>query len=303
MAAVHVVGSINRDIVAYVEHLPRPGETVIGLRSASFPGGKGANQAVAAARMGARVRLQGRVGADALGREMTAFLVAEGIDVGGVGIADAAATGLALITVDAASQNVIAVVPGANIAWPQGLGPFQPAGGDVVVCQFEVPLGIVSAAFEAARAAGATTVLNPAPWQPLPAALLALVDVLVVNEIEMSGITGEPVDAIEDRALPAVARALLDRGPGAVIVTLGKAGAMVVERDRRALRLPGKPVRAIDTTGAGDCFVGVLSAMLAAGEDLGPAADIANRAAAISVTREGAASSMPHRAEVLGTSA
>lgn len=299
MAAVYVVGSINRDIVAYVEHLPRPGETVIGLRSASFPGGKGANQAVAAARMGARVHLQGRVGADALGQEMTAFLAAEGIDVGGVAIADGAATGLALITVDAASQNVIAVVPGANLAWPQGLGSFQPARGDVVVCQLEIPVDIVMATFEAARTSGATTILNPAPWQPLPPALLHLVDVLVVNEIEMSGITGEPVEAIEDRALPAVGRALLDRGPGSVIVTLGKAGAMVVERDRRALRIPGRPVRAIDTTGAGDCFVGALAAMLAAGEDLGPAADTANRAAAISVTREGAASSMPRRAEVI----
>jgi ribokinase len=298
MAAVHIVGSINRDIVAYVEHLPRPGETVIGLRSASFPGGKGANQAVAAARMGARVHLQGRVGADALGKEMTAFLAGEGIDVGGVRIADGAATGLALITVDAASQNVIAVVPGANLVWSQGLGPFQPARGDVVVCQLEVPVDIVSATFVEAHAAGAVTILNPAPWQPLPAALLHLVDVLVVNEIEMSGITGEPVEAIEDRALPAVARALLDRGPHSVIVTLGKAGALVVERDRRALRVPGRPVRAIDTTGAGDCFVGALAAMLAAGEDLGAAADIANRAAAISVTREGAASSMPRRDDV-----
>jgi ribokinase len=297
MPKVHVVGSINRDIVAYVDHLPRPGETVLGRLSASFPGGKGANQAVSACRLGAPVGLTGRVGSDPLGDEMLRFLSGEGIDVAGVS-RSTEATGIALITVDGASQNTIAVVPGANEDWPAGCPPFAPTAADIVVCQLEVPLEVVTGAFEAARAVRATTVLNPAPYRQLPDRLLHLTDLLVLNEIELSGLTGEPVEQIDDKLLPSIVRRLIARGPKAVIVTLGRAGALVVESDRRAQRVPGRPVRAVDTTGAGDCFVGALAAALLEDQPLALAAEFANRAAALSVTREGAAASMPMRAQV-----
>jgi ribokinase len=229
---------------------------------------------------------------------MREFLAGAGVEVSGVAEVEGAATGVALITVDAASQNAITVVPGANHRFDGGLGAMSIAPSDIVICQLEVPLAIVAAAFAAARSARATTLLNPSPCQPLPPAIVSAADIIVLNEIELAQMLGQPVEAVADRELLASARSLLERGPRAAIVTLGAGGVLVVERDRPATRLAGIAVRAVDTTGAGDCFVGALAAELLRGGDLAAAAHFANRAAAISVTREGAASSIPTRAEV-----
>lgn len=303
MAAVTVVGSINRDIVAFVPRLPAPGETVLGHRAAQFPGGKGANQAVAAVRLGqpagAPVRMVGCVGADAFGDEMRAFLAGEGINVSGVRRREAIATGIALITVDTAGENAIAVVPGANHAWDDGLPPLSLAARDVVVCQLEIPLRVVSAVFTAARAARATTILNPAPFQSLPSDLLPLIDVLILNEVELAQMLGRDMPvATGSASLAQAARDVLGRGPRAIIATLGAAGCLVIDAAGRTEHIAGIAADAVDTTGAGDCFVGAVASTLAAGGDLVAAAHLANRAAAISVTRAGAAASYPRRSDM-----
>lgn len=301
MPTVHVVGSINRDIVAYVDKIPAPGETVGGSGSAQFPGGKGANQAVAAARLtpaGSTVVMVGNVGDDSFGRDMRAFLQSEGIDDKLVATITESPTGIALITVDPKGENAIAVAPGANHAWPNGLPRMAIGARDIVVCQLEVPIAITGAAFDAAKAARAVTILNPSPIHPLPQAVLDASDILVVNEHEAAALLGVSLVDVDDRRLVSAARNLTEIGPRAVVITLGAAGALVVEADGRAQRLPGQTVRAIDTTGAGDCFVGALAAALMRDEPLAEAAAFANRAAAISVTRKGAASSYPRLAEL-----
>lgn len=301
MSTAYVVGSINRDIVAYVDKIPAPGETVSGTGSAQFPGGKGSNQAVALARLaskGTDVAMVGQVGDDGFGRDMLAFLQGEKIDVSRIGVLRGVPTGIALINVDPNGENAIAVAPGANHAWARGLPDLPLKASDIVVCQLEVPLEITAAAFAAAKTAGATTLLNPSPMKPLPDDLLAATDILVVNEIEAAALLKIRVSDIDDRRLIPSARALIKLGPRAVVVTLGAAGVLAVEADGRATRLPAPAVRAIDTTGAGDCFVGALAAALMRDERLAEAAAYANRAAAISVTRKGAAQSYPRSAEL-----
>lgn len=306
MPAITVVGSINKDIVAYVSAHPKPGETVLGDRSAQFPGGKGTNQAVAAARLRAdpatSVRMVGRIGFDAFGSEMLRFLRDEGIDVAQVKATDRAGTGIALITVDASGENAITVVSGANMLWIEGLTELPFAARDVVVCQLEIPLAIVQAAFVQAKAANATTILNPAPYHDLSEGILSRTDILVLNEIELCQMLGRELGEIasNQQTFPA-AREVLAMGPTAVIVTLGAAGVLLVEKSGRAERIPGQAVRTVDTTGAGDCFVGALAAELLRDDDLFAAAHYANRAAAISVTRPGAASSIPHRLDLIGS--
>lgn len=301
MSTAYVVGSINRDIVAYVDKIPAPGETVSGTGSAQFPGGKGSNQAVALARLaskGTDVAMVGQVGDDGFGRDMLAFLQGEKIDVSRIGVLRGVPTGIALINVDPNGENAIAVAPGANHAWARGLPDLPLKASDIVVCQLEVPLEITAAAFAAAKTAGATTLLNPSPMKPLPDDLLAATDILVVNEIEAAALLKIRVSDIDDRRLIPSARALIKLGPRAVVVTLGASGVLAVEADGRATRLPAPAVRAIDTTGAGDCFVGALAAALMRDERLAEAAAYANRAAAISVTRKGAAQSYPRSAEL-----
>ncbi len=299
MATAHIVGSINRDIVAYVDRLPAPGETVLGRRAAAFPGGKGANQAVAIARLGGAARMIGRVGTDAFGAEMTAFLVSESVDVSAVTRVPDVATGIALITVDRASENTIAVVPGANHAWTDS-PDLRCARGDAVVCQLEIPLPVIASAFLQARAAGATTVLNPAPFQPLPSDLRSLIDILILNEIELAQMTGQGPDpaaiASMDDVRSAV-RSLIEQGLKSVIVTLGADGALLATAHGQHT-VPGHEVAARDTTGAGDCFVGAFVAETLRGTCARDAMAFANRAAALSVTREGAAVSFPTRADI-----
>lgn len=298
MGRVLVLGSINRDIVVCVPRIPRPGETVLGNSSAEYPGGKGANQAVAAQRMGADVALIGATGDDGFGAAMRAFLAQEGINLDQVAVLPDVPTGIALITVESNGENAITVSPGANARVGEGgLPSLDLKAGDYLVCQFEIPLSAVMAGFQQARASGARSVLNPAPMQAISPDLLALTDILVLNEHELAQCTGiadassQPIEAMAE-----LARAHPDL---VVIATLGARGCIALAKGE-ITRIAGEPVPAIDTTGAGDCFVGALAALLAQGLALEQALRLANRAAGISVTRKGAASSMPMRAEILG---
>ncbi len=296
MGAVHVFGSINRDLVAFVDALPRPGETVIATSFARFPGGKGANQAVAARRLGARTTMTGSVGDDRDGDELLAFLSSEGVDVSGVGRQTGVPTGTAFVTVGG-GQNAIVAVPGANAVWDDPLPLERIAPGDVVLTQFEIPAEVVAAVVRAAAAAGAIAILNPAPARAVEAALLRDVGVMVLNELELAALAGTPLDAADPRALERAARSLRARGPRTVVATLGPAGALVCTADECRMA-PAPRVEPADTTGAGDCFIGALAASLAGGEDMAAAVGLANRAAALSVTRRGAAASFPRREEL-----
>jgi ribokinase len=288
---IHVIGSINRDIVVFVDRHPVPGETMIGRRWSTFPGGKGANQAVAAARLNCPVHMIGRIGTDAFGHDMRAFLQSEGINISAIQTVSNAATGIALITVDAKSENSIIVVPGANRIW-DAAPKIDAEPGDIVIAQLEIPLSIVTTTFQTSKIAGATTVLNPSPHEPLPKALLAATDIIVLNEIELGQMAGRGVDLARPDAIIAAARLLISFGPTTIVVTLGARGAIVVTQED-ATTIPAHSVKPVDTTGAGDCFTGALAAGLLAGNSIQFAATRASRAAALSVTREGAAASFP----------
>ncbi len=299
MGRVVVVGSINMDIVATAARLPAPGETVAGDDLRRFPGGKGANQAVAAARAGAPTAMVGAVGADAAGAELAAFLAAAGVDTTAVDVVSGVTSGTAVIVVDADGENVIVVIPGANAYLaPSDVDRAHVAPGDVVVVQFEVPPATVVAALRHARAHGATTILNPAPFREIDADLAALVDVLVLNEHELATASGCALTVTSSTAALGVAVAQLPRPLGATtVVTLGARGAVAFTADR-AFEVPGIATAAVDATGAGDCFVGVLAARIAAGDPLDQALARANTAAAICVERPGAGPSMPTAAEI-----
>jgi ribokinase len=298
MGRVFVAGSINMDVVATAERHPRVGETVFGKNVLYFPGGKGANQAVAAAKLGAATTLIGRLGRDAFGTELRAFLVNQGVDLSLVRETADAHTGTAIITL-ADADNTIVVVPGANgLVTPEDVAAVPLANGDIAVSQFEVPLPAISAFFTRARVAGATTILNPAPAQEFDRDLLDLVEVLVLNETELGLLAKTEFREGDDAArFVAAARSLRTRSDQNICVTLGKRGVVALV-DGEAIIVPGRAVKAIDTTGAGDCFVGALAARLAAGAAVSAALDYANAAAAISVQRMGAAPSMPTSAEV-----
>ncbi|WP_234681513.1 ribokinase [Bradyrhizobium monzae] len=298
MGRVFVAGSINMDVVATADRHPRVGETVAGREVLYFPGGKGANQAVAASRLGAKTTLIGRLGTDAFGAELRTFLTAQGIDPGSIKETPETHTGTAIITV-AASDNTIVVIPGSNaLVSADDVASVPLAKGDVAVSQFEVPLPTIAAFFQRAHAAGATTLLNPAPAQKMSPELLALVDILVLNETELGFLAGtELSDNDEAATIIDVARKLQARGDQTICITLGKRGVLALAgSDEFAVR--GRVVKAVDTTGAGDCFVGALASQLADGVPLRAALAFANAAASISVQRMGAGPSMPTAAEV-----
>ncbi len=290
MSQVLVIGSINVDLVVAVPHLPRPGETVLGGRFARHFGGKGANQAVAAARAGAQVTMLGAVGRDAYGDESLAALAAEGIDVTKVRRVDEL-TGVALITVTSDGENQIAVAPGANrlVADAEPDLPDPPPGA-VLLASLEVPMAAVAVAMRWALKHRLVIVLNPAPAQLLPVELLAGGPILTPNRGELLTAT---LASDPDAALLALQRT----GAGPVIVTLGAAGALLVDGAQRS-EIPARPLTAVDATGAGDTFSGVLAAWLADGRPIKEAAQAANAAAGLSVTRAGARGGMPTRAEI-----
>jgi len=320
-ADVVVVGSANTDLAVTAQSLPRPGETVTeGALHTGF-GGKGANQAVAARRAGAEVAFVARMGADAHAERYLEHLRAEGIDIGAISHDRRAASGVALIAVDAAGHNQIAVASGANARLrPAHLkaGLRRVRAHTVVVAQLEVPIDTVEAAFRAARRAGATTMLNPAPVPSstdkvptatftgtasdetplvglLPQTLVALTDVVIVNQVEAEQLTGRSVPGVVHARRAAAA--LIENGFGAAVVTLGDRGAVWTD-DTGNGRTAAPRVKAIDTVGAGDTFVGYLASGLARGIALGDSVAEAVHAAALAVTRRGAQSGIPRRPEV-----
>jgi len=297
MGRVIVCGSVNMDVVVQSARRPKPGETLLGAEVAFLPGGKGLNQAVAAARLGVSTSMFGAVGDDAFGERLRAFLADSDVDTLGLQVVPGQASGLALIQV-AEGDNAITVASGANSCFNESMVSVAPTRDAVWVAQFETPLQATDAIMRAAHQAGARTVLNLAPFQPCPAALLASIDVAVLNEIELAQATSTEIDATSPvSAVFEACRKLRIRGAGAVVATLGRRGAVVVTADD-AVAVPGVEARVIDTTGAGDCFVGALAARLADSATPVEAARYANVAAACSVERLGAAPSMPTAAEV-----
>lgn len=291
MSDVLVLGSANMDLVVRQPRLPHPGETLFGSSFATVSGGKGLNQAVAAARAGADVGFLGAVGADEFGDRLRATLRADGVDLTGLVTVDGR-SGIAAISVVDGGENSIVVVAGANDA----IVGLDDRSRDLIrasrylVAQLERPAGLVGEAFAVARAAGVTTVLTPAPVIELPSGLLEHVDVLVPNAAEACELAG-----LDDATAAALA---LSTSAGTVVMTRGAEGALVARDGRVVVEIPARRVTAVDTTGAGDTFVGVLVATLAAGEPLDAALRAATAAASISVTRPGATTSMPSRAEI-----
>ena len=298
-AKVVVVGSLNMDLVARAQRLPRPGETLAGDRFFTAPGGKGANQAVAVARLGGSVAMVGSVGDDGYGPQLRDGLVAEGIDCQGVITCQGVSSGVALITVDAASQNCIVIIPGGNgLLTPQAVQRFDALlqAAEVVICQLEVPLETVAWTLARAHELGKQVILNPAPASgPLPASWYPHINYLTPNESEAEALTGIPVND-QASALQAGDR-LLALGAGKVIITLGAQGALRVSADGHQ-HYPAPVVQPLDTTAAGDTFIGGFAAGLVRGLEEGDAIAFGQRAAALSVTRAGAQPSIPHLAEV-----
>jgi ribokinase len=297
-ARVAVVGSLNMDLVVRAPRIPRPGETIIGSAFHTVPGGKGANQAVAAARLGARVSMVGRVGRDAFGATLLENLAGDGIDAAFVTRDAEWPTGVALIAVDGEGQNSIVVASGANMRLsPVDVDRAEPAiaKADVVVMQLEIPQAAVTRCSEIAHRHNVPVVLNPAPARALPAALFSLVDVLVPNESEAALLTGMCVD--DQAGAEAAARALLDTGVGTVILTLGDRGALLAQATGTT-RVPAFRVEPVDTTAAGDALVGALAVALAEGRPLVEAVRWGNAAGALATTQLGARPSLPRRPAV-----
>jgi ribokinase len=288
-----VVGSLNMDLVVNIARHPQIGETILGGKFSTFPGGKGANQAVAAARMGAAVKMIGRVGQDGFGDELRASAAKDGIDIHYVAVDKHEATGVALITVDTLGQNTIVVASEANLALtPQDLHAAKTAfvNADVLVTQLESPLETVSEALSLAQEHGLKVVLNPAPAQLLSAELLSKVDYLIPNEREAMQVVGA-------ETLASAIDQLLGLGVRNLIITLGEKGVLIITSDGRR-QIPAYAVKAIDTVAAGDAFVGAFATGLAEGMNIEEAVHFGNAAAAISVTRHGAQPSLPMRKEI-----
>ncbi len=297
--AIVVFGSINMDLVVRAPRLPTPGETLTGHTFFTAPGGKGANQAVACARLGAPTRMIGRVGGDVFGETLRAGLSADSIDIAGVLTQPGISSGVALIEVNDAAENTIVIVPGANgqvgaddlARLEQALG-----GASTLLLQLEVPLAAVVAAAQAARARGVTVILDPAPALPLPPELYAAADIMTPNEIEAAALVGFAIDGAE--AAERAAQLLLARGVRQVIIKLGARGAFWHDGTASGL-VSAFNVSAIDTVAAGDAFNGGLAAALDAGQPFASAIRWGMAAGAISATRQGAQPSLPRRSELL----
>jgi ribokinase len=291
-----VLGSVNADLALRCERLPRPGETVHGEDFQTVPGGKGANQAVAAARLGGRVEFIGCVGDDAFGAAARATLVREGVGTAGLRTRAGVPTGVAMILVERSGQNSIALAAGANASVDAALvddAAATIACASLLVCQLETPLAAVQHAIGIARRHGVPVLLNPAPAQPLAPALLSEVDILVPNESEAALLLAAPSGALDAAA---AAAALRGHNAATVIVTLGGEGVCIAD-ERGTRRWPAPRVQAVDTTGAGDTFIGAFAVARQEGLGTDDAVRFAQRAAALSVTRAGAMASMPTRAE------
>jgi ribokinase len=296
-AQVLVLGSVNRDLIVHAPRLPLPGETLRGQRFGSCLGGKGANQAVAVARLGGKVALAARVGLRENGAAMVEQLKAEGVDTRAIAQPADEVPGVALIVVGAEdAENQIVTVAGSNGTLPLAqVEALEFAGLRWLIAQQELPLDSVARAFERARAAGVKTLLNAAPYRPGGEALLPLVDVLVVNALEAQALVTTLGGAAA--APEALAQALRARGPSAVLVSLGAEGLCWVD-DAGVRRVPARRVAAVDTVGAGDTLVGALVTALAEGQAIEKALAFAQAAAALAVSRPGVQDAMPRREEV-----
>jgi len=293
-----VVGSLNMDLVMRTPRVPVGGETLNGHEFSTLPGGKGANQAVACARLGAQVSMIGQVGEDGFGRTLRDGLIADGIDVSGIKQTSAVGTGVAMILVEDIGQNRIVLAAGAN-------GALTPAdidgcaavikGAAMLVVQLEVPMPVVQRAVEIAHAAGVAVLLNPGPAAPLPDSIWPQVDILVPNETEASLLSGVTVS--DAPSAYAAAKIFRQRGMNCVLITLGANGVAVID-DAGERHLPAHVVKAVDTTAAGDTFIGGISAALVEGLTLDEAVALGQRASALCVTRHGAQPSIPYRREL-----
>ena len=293
-----VVGSSNTDMVIKAGHLPRPGETILGGTFLMNPGGKGANQAVAAARLGGQITFICKTGNDIFGNEAKQLFEKEGIDASFVFFDSEHPSGVALITVDDKGENCIVVASGANAhLTPDDLSTAHEAieNAGIILMQLEIPIETVKYVADVARKSGKKLILNPAPAQPLDPDLLQLLDLITPNETEAEMITG--IKITDDDTLYDCARAIFEMGVQMVIITLGAKGAFIYNDDIQIL-VPSIEVDAVDTTAAGDVFNGALAVAISEGRDLPEAVRFANRAAAISVTRIGAQASAPYRNEL-----
>lgn len=296
--SVVVFGSINMDLVVRTPRLPAPAETITGHEFFTAPGGKGANQAVAAARLGVPTYMVGRVGGDAFGQELRQNLAGAGADVSAVFTDPAVSSGVAVIGVDDNAQNNIIIVPGANGRVGQDdLARLDAAlaGAKVLLLQLEVPLEAVAAAARLAHQRGITVVLDPAPAQALPAELYILVDILTPNEVEAGQLAGAAVKSQADAAT--AAKKLLELGVQTAIIKMGAAGVLYVQAGGDSTFVPAFKVQAVDTVAAGDAFNGGLAAALLEGKSLPEAIRWGAAAGALSATKMGAQPSMPARAE------
>jgi ribokinase len=301
MSKVAVVGSINMDLVVRAPRFALAGETILGHAFNTIPGGKGANQAVAARRQGAEVCMIGRVGGDAFGDTMSRNLEREGINTGRLVSEHDESSGVALITVDDSGENTIIVVQGAN--GRLSIADIEAARSlileaDILLMQLEIPLAVVEHAAQAARGGGVTVILNAAPAQPLTPQLLSLVDYLVVNESEVLLLARGASSTNGTTSPEEAARTLQGAGARNLVITLGEQGAMLLPLGGSSVSIPAFRVQAVDTTAAGDAFVGAFAVRLAEGVEPEEALRWANAAGALTVTREGAQPSLPTFAEV-----
>lgn len=298
MLDIVVIGSLNTDLVIKTSRFPEPGETLHGEDLATIPGGKGANQAAAAAHLGSRVAMVGRVGADQFGPHLLDNLAHLGVNTRHVRVDPGTCTGVALIMVDSQGENTILLSSGAN-------GKVSPADVDsanallaqarLLLLQFEIPMETVQYALDKASDLGIKVVLNPAPAKQIGPEFLNKVDILVPNQTELEKMSGMP--AIDDESIQKAAQALLEKGVGVVVVTLGERGALLVTQEQTTL-VPGVKVDVVDTTAAGDAFIGALATAIVRDMPLPDAVRFANCAGALAATRFGAQPSLPSADEV-----
>lgn len=297
MNKVIVAGSINMDIVAFTKRHPTVGETVFGDDLKYFPGGKGANQAVSASRLGSETIMVGKVGSDSFGDQLITFLEKEGIK-NNIYIQENIPTGTAIITVSTeTSNNTIVVIPGANFRLTNAeVSKIKINSGDVLVSQFEIPIETIISFFRIGRTIGTINILNPAPAKIISPELMELVDVLILNETELELLSSTPIGAHNVESVSNAVKKISLKNQS-IIVTLGENGVLGYVNGE-TIKVDGRKVVTVDTTGAGDCFVGALASKLASGEPLEDAIRFANIAASICVTKEGAGTSMPTLDEI-----
>lgn len=297
MNNVIIVGSINMDIVVLTERHPEVGETVFGTDLKYFPGGKGANQALASSKLGGITTIIGMVGADSFGEELVTFLEKQNVKTQ-VSVKTDVPTGTALITVSSTTaNNTIVVVPGANNYLTEvEFENVEISKGDVLVCQFEIPIDTIKFVFEKGRKVGTINILNPAPAKLITDELLSLVDILILNESELEFLSESKVNIQDENSIASAVYKIKSRDLS-VIVTLGENGAIGFTKDS-IIKVEGEKVNAVDTTGAGDCFVGAVATMLSKSASMSTAIQFANTAASICVTKQGAGPSMPSLDEV-----